>query len=114
MNQNIMSRPLPYTPHTLVDLDTRPLEEVDFWWVPGNKDSRPDYGWFVGLDWFYGLWQCAHCGKDCNNWSCSKCKKVQYCNALCQRNHWEDKHKKDCCTGQKCSVPPALVAEDCD
>lgn len=43
---------------------------------------------------------CSYCNsradESSNLHSCAKCRSVQYCNALCQKNHWEEGHKKEC------------------
>jgi hypothetical protein len=40
---------------------------------------------------------CADCGEEggASLKTCKQCKLVKYCNAECQRNHWQ-KHKKEC------------------
>ena len=63
---------------------------------------------------------CAECGKeegDVSLKTCMSCMSVKYCNAKCQRNHWQ-MHKKDCklraaelCNEALLKDPPAK--EDC-
>eukprot|EP01024_Parvocaulis_polyphysoides_P047745 TRINITY_DN45278_c0_g2_i1.p1 TRINITY_DN45278_c0_g2~~TRINITY_DN45278_c0_g2_i1.p1 ORF type:complete len:142 (+),score=8.91 TRINITY_DN45278_c0_g2_i1:79-504(+) len=40
--------------------------------------------------------KCSFCGQIYPKLRCSKCKTVKYCNANCQKNHWQ-KHKLNCC-----------------
>lgn len=40
--------------------------------------------------------QCNYCGKQSENVKkCSKCFGVEYCDLICQKNHWKI-HRKDC------------------
>ena len=39
---------------------------------------------------------CGACGRD-GLQLCGRCKKVWYCNAACQKAHWKESHKQECC-----------------
>lgn len=38
---------------------------------------------------------CGNCGKDSPTKTCTRCKKMKYCDRDCQRSHWQD-HKRQC------------------
>lgn len=43
-------------------------------------------------------WKCANCEKvHPILLSCSRCKQVTYCDKTCQRTHWKNGHKHNCC-----------------
>jgi hypothetical protein len=45
---------------------------------------------------FQNLYICSNCKKSrIKAFSCSICKKVKYCDSICQKNHWK-KHKNEC------------------
>ena len=39
---------------------------------------------------------CRECGKQEGLMSCSRCKRVKYCGAACQKADWVRRHKREC------------------
>jgi len=57
------------------------------------------------------LTKCGLCGKPGKLQNCSRCKKIAYCNRVCQIGHWKA-HKSTCLPANaKASTPPAKTAK---
>lgn len=84
----------------ILDCDT---EHVKYEWVDAEKMPEKNRHGYTMVDdnmklkMTEHMYTCAYCGEACSGKKCSKCKKVHYCNASCQKNHWKE-HKAICKT----------------
>merc|ERR1712012_891257 len=52
---------------------------------------------------------CFSCGATDAEFACSRCRRVRFCDAQCQRDGWK-RHKMDCRIAKTMAVPEAPVA----